>query len=67
MTKTYLGNCTDEDLIESIFGTVSEFARLTEEHGDNFTHYYSMFDKDGIRVEYDEDSDVHSFYSVKEA
>ena len=67
MTKAYLGNCQDEDLIESIFGSVSEFARLTEEHGDNFTHHYSMFDKDVIRVEYDDENDIHSFHSVKEA
>lgn len=58
MTKAYLGNCQDEEMIELLFGTVSEFARLVEEHGDEFT-------VSDIRVEYDEDSDVHSFFVVE--
>jgi hypothetical protein len=57
MTKAYLGTCQDEEMIELLFGTVSEFARLVEEHGDDFT-------VGDTRVEYDEDSDVHSFYVI---
>lgn len=58
MTKAYLGNCQDEEMIELLFGTVSEFARLVEEHGDEFT-------VSDIRVEYDKDTDVHSFFVVE--
>lgn len=57
MTKTYLGNCQDEEIIEVLFGTVSEFARLVEENGDEFTI-------DGTQVEYDDVNDIHSFYEV---
>jgi len=56
MHGTYLGNCTDSDIIETLFGSVSEFARLVEEHGDSFIF-------GDVRVEYDDDTDIHSFYT----
>lgn len=49
-----IGDCRDESLIEEIFGSVSEFARLVEENGDNFT-----FEK--ITITYDDESDIHTF------
>ena len=52
---TYLGNCTDETLIDHLFGDVSAFAWLVEEHGDEFTHR-------GITVTYDPETDIHSFF-----
>jgi hypothetical protein len=58
MTKAYLGNCQDEEMIELLFGTVTEFARLVEMHGDEFTI-------GDTRVEYDEDTDIHSFFVVE--
>lgn len=58
MTKAYLGNCQDEEIIELLFGSVSEFARLVEEHGDEFTI-------GDTRVEYDDENDIHSFYVVE--
>ena len=51
----YQGNCTEDDVIESIFGDVSEFARLVEENGDEF-------EINDLIVRYDSDADVHSFY-----
>ena len=59
MLKTYLGNCQDEEIIELLFGSVSEFARLVEEHCDEFTI-------GDTRVEYDDKNDIHSFYVVEE-
>ena len=31
-------DCRNESLIDEIFGSVSEFARLCEENGDNFVY-----------------------------
>ena len=51
---TRVGDCRDEELIEEIFGSVSEFARLVEEKGDEFQ--YGNF-----LVEYNKETDIHSF------
>ena len=50
-----IGNCTDENLVNEIFGSVSELARLVEENGDNFK--YGVY-----TVVYNEDLDIHTFY-----
>jgi len=50
------GDCRDDNLIDHIFGSVSEFARQIEEHGDEFIYQ-------GIKVTYDPDKDIHYFYS----
>ncbi len=50
------GNCTQEDVIEDIFGSVSEFARQVEENGDEFLY------KDQIVITYDESNDIHYFF-----
>lgn len=54
----WIGDCRDEILVEEIFGSVSEFARLVEEMGDEFVH------NGNVRVEYDEISDIHTFYRI---
>ena len=51
----YLGNCTEDDVVDDIFGNVSEFARMVEEHGDEFT-------LGNLVVKYDDDQDIHYFY-----
>jgi len=51
----FLGDCRNETLISNLFGSVSEFARLVEENGDNFTHK-------GITITYDDDLSRHSFW-----
>ena len=51
----YIGNCTDDDAIEHIFGDATHFAQAVEEYGDEFTI-------DDLVVKYDPESDVHSFY-----
>jgi hypothetical protein len=51
----YLGNCTEDDVVDDIFGNVSEFARVVEEHGDEFT-------LGNLVVKYDDDQDIHYFY-----
>jgi hypothetical protein len=55
--KSYIGNCINENLINELFDNVSNFALLIEENGDNFTI-------NNIIVEYDENTDVHSFYLI---
>lgn len=52
-----IGNCTMDDVIEYLFGDVSAFACLVEEHGDEFIY-------NGIKVTYDPVSDVHTFWSI---
>lgn len=51
----YIGNCTENECIDEIFGDVNEFARLVDEYGDEFEI------KDLV-VKYDEDQDIHHFY-----
>lgn len=49
-----IGDCTNEEVVENIFGSVSEFARQVEQNGDQF-----LFE--GIQVNYDCCEDVHYF------
>ena len=51
-----IGNCTQNDVIKDIFGSVSEFARQVEENGDEFLY------KDQIVITYDEANDIHYFF-----
>jgi hypothetical protein len=53
-----IGNCTQEDVVEDIFGSVSEFARQVEENGDTFLY------NNEVAVKYDEDNDVHYFFAL---
>jgi hypothetical protein len=53
-----IGNCTEEDVVDNIFGSVSEFARQVEENGDEFLY------QNDIVVKYDEDNDIHYFYQL---
>jgi len=57
-TAVLIGTCQDEELVKSIFGSVSEFARLIEERGESFT-YRSKY-----RVRYNEEEDIHYFYEL---
>ena len=52
---SYIGNCTDDDVIEHIFGDATGFAQAVDEYGDEFT-------LDDLVVKYDPETDVHSFY-----
>ena len=52
---SYIGNCTDDDVIEHLFGDATGFAQAVEEHGDEFV-------LDDLVVKYDPETDVHSFY-----
>jgi len=51
----YIGNCTQDDVIEHIFGDATGFAQAVDEYGDEFT-------LDDLVVKYDPETDVHSFY-----
>ena len=50
-----LGDCRDEDLVDELFGSVTDFANLIEKYGDNFEY-------GNIKVLYNEKTDVHTFY-----
>ncbi len=52
-----IGDCRDENLVIELFGSVSEFARLVEEKGDNF-----QLNK--ILVKYNNKKDIHSFFRM---
>lgn len=54
---TLIGDCRDENLIESIFGSISEFARQCEINGNNFK--YGKYE-----IKYDENKDIHYFFSL---
>lgn len=54
---TQIGDCRSEEVIETLFGSVTSFAQLVEEHGDNFTI-------GNIVVKYDEETDIHSFWEI---
>tara|TARA_R110000824_G_scaffold138437_1_gene303091 strand:- start:2119 stop:5502 length:3384 start_codon:yes stop_codon:yes gene_type:complete len=53
--ESFIGTCQNEDLINDIFGSVTNFAQAIDEHGDNFKYGRYI-------IKYDEDSDIHSFY-----
>jgi hypothetical protein len=50
-----IGDCRNEDLVNDIFGSVSEFNRQVDANGDNFQY-------ENIEVKYDKDNDIHYFY-----
>lgn len=52
---SYQGNCTDDDVIEYIFGDVNNFACMVDEHGDEF-------ELGDLVVKYDPENDIHHFY-----
>jgi RNA polymerase sigma factor (sigma-70 family) len=56
---SYQGNCTEDDVIEHIFGDATRFAQAVEEYGDEFV-------LDDLVVKYDPETDVHSFYYKKQ-
>ena len=51
----YQGNCTDDDVIEYIFGDATTFAQLVDEYGDEFV-------LDDLVVKYNPEEDIHYFY-----
>lgn len=52
-----IGNCTDLEVIEHLFGTLEEFVRVVDEHGNG-----NDFETESLIVEYDEVTDIHWFY-----
>jgi hypothetical protein len=52
---SYFGNCTDDNVIEHIFGDATGFAQAVDAYGDEFTI-------DDLVVKYDPETDIHSFY-----
>jgi hypothetical protein len=53
--RTLIGDCRNEELVDDIFGSVSEFARIVDEKGDNFL--YGKY-----AIIYNEKNDIHYFY-----
>ena len=53
--KSYFGNCTQDDVIEHIFGDVSIFAQHVDEHGDNSEY-------EQYTITYDQETDIHTFW-----
>jgi len=56
--KVLLGTCQDENLVEDIFGSTSEFARQVEENGDDFIY-------GNILVKYNPNKDIHYFWKIE--
>jgi len=53
--STILGTCQSEELINDIFGSVTDFAQAVEEYGDNFKYGNYI-------IKYNDDLDIHTFY-----
>lgn len=53
-SPTIDNTCRNESLVEEIFGSVSEFARLVEERGNEFIY-------GSILVTYNPKTDIHTF------
>jgi len=56
----YQGNCTEDKIIEYIFGDVNNFTNMIEKHGNNFTI-------GDLVVKYNPKTDIHSFYYKKQS
>jgi len=54
-TLSYQGNCTSDEIIEYLFGDVTNFAQLIEDHGDEFILQVLV-------VKYDSEDDIHYFF-----
>lgn len=52
-----LGDCRDENLIDELFGSVSEFGRQIEKNGDDFVY-------GKIKITYNPKSDIHTFWEI---
>lgn len=50
-----IGDCRNEELVEEIFGSVSEFARQVEENPPNFQY-------GSVKVKYIAELDMHLFF-----
>lgn len=57
--SNYIGDCRSEELIDSLFGSVTDFARLCEERGNTFTIPSSL---GTVEVKYCEVDDIHTFF-----
>lgn len=55
---SYIGNCTDDDVIEHLFGDATGFAQFVDQYGDDA-------EVKDLVVKYDPETDVHSFYYKK--
>lgn len=53
--NSYIGNCTEDEVIEHLFGDATTFAQMVDKNGDNFT-------KGKLTVSYDPDTDIHNFF-----
>lgn len=60
MTKlSYIGNCVDAELVEQLFGSVTDLAQLIEKKGNEFLH-------GNILVKYDKKPDIHCFFKKEQ-
>lgn len=53
-----IGDCTNENLVNEIFGSVSEFARHVEQSGNESS--YGKYGK--YQIKYNPKTDIHSFW-----
>jgi ribosomal protein S18 acetylase RimI-like enzyme len=59
----YIGNCTDDAVVESVFGDATLFAQALEKATpiDDTT---MQSDEYGVLIKYDPETDIHSFYKT---
>ena len=62
MKRQFIGDCRDEELVEQIFGSVSEFARQVQLNGNNFLYVSINGGIGKIEVKYNSKRDRHQFY-----
>lgn len=50
-----IGDCRDENLVDKLFGSVTDFACAVEENGNDFELGW-------LAVKYNPKTDIHTFY-----
>jgi GNAT superfamily N-acetyltransferase/RNA:NAD 2'-phosphotransferase (TPT1/KptA family) len=61
--EEYLGNCTEDDVVESIFGDATLFAQALE-GATPIDETTKRSDEYGVTIKYDPETDIHSFYKT---
>jgi hypothetical protein len=61
----YLGKCTEDEVIEKLFGDATRFAQALEDEGNVWLDDNTCQNKEyGVTIKYDPETDTHSFYKV---
>lgn len=64
-SSEYLGNCTDDAVVEDIFGDATLFAQALEDEDNTWIDDNTCRNEAyGVTIKYDPETDIHSFYKT---